>query len=190
MSNTKSKTPKNHENRLSRLDWFKYGLEALRLYGLRGLNIESLSKFMGVTKGSFYWHFKDREKFYKSLLKYWEDELTTAVIDEIKALPVDAGSRLKALMELVFNEDAGRYESDVRSWAAFDKIPARSIAKIDKQRLKYVKSLFEEMGFSKKEAEIRSRLFYLYIVGEFMILSDTEERSKYLKEKHKFFTSK
>ncbi len=190
MSKTKSKTPKDLENRLSKLDWFKYGLEALRLYGLRGLNIEPLSKFIGVTKGSFYWHFKDREEFYKSLLKYWEDELTTAVIDKIKALPGDADSRLKALMELVFKEDAGRYESDVRSWAAFDEIPARSIARVDKQRLKYVKSLFVEMGFSKKEAEVRSRIFYLYIVGEFMIFSDRKERIKNLAEKHKIFTSK
>ena len=190
MTSRQTEQGKTGKSKLSKRLWLVHGLEALRLFGLKGLNVEPLSEYMGVTKGSFYWHFKDREDFIESLLKYWEDELTTAVIDEIKALQVGPDSRLKALMEIVFKEDAGRYESDVRAWAAFDEISARSIARVDKQRLKYVKSLFEEIGFSKKEAEIRSRLWYLYLVGEFMIFSDRKERIKYLAEKHKIFTLK
>ena len=187
---SKSKTPKDLENRLSKLDWFKYGLEALRLYGLRGLNIEPLSKFIGVTKGSFYWHFKDREDFYKGLVQYWEDELTTSVIEQIETLPLEADLRLEALTELIFKQEVGKYESDIRAWAAFDDIPARGIKRVDKQRIKHIKSLFEKMGFSKKEAEFRGRIWYLYVVGEFMVFSDKKESLKNLKEKHKFFTSK
>ena len=190
MNKAPAKKTKPRENRLSKTDWLKHGLEALRLYGLRGLNIEPLAEHIGVTKGSFYWHFKDRSDFCEKLVQYWEEELTAVAIDKIRALPGAADERLKALMELVINEELGRYDADVRAWSAFEDIAEKAVARVDKQRMGYVKSLFGEMGFSKKEAEIRSRVFYLYIVGEFMILSDTEERSKYLAEKHKFFTSR
>ena len=190
MSKTRSKTPKGRENKLSKLDWFKYGLEALRLYGLRGLNIEPLSEFIGVTKGSFYWHFKDRKEFFGGIVQYWEDELTTSVIEKIETLPFEADLRLEALTELIFKEEIGKYESDIRAWAAFDEIAALGIKRVDKQRLKYIKSLFGEMGFSNKEAEFRSRIWYLYVVGEFMIFSDKKDSLRNLKEKHKFLTSK
>jgi len=190
MNKMPSEKTKPRESRLSKTDWLRHGLEALRLYGIKDLNIDALAEYIGVTKGSFYWHFKDRSDFYKHLIKYWEEELTTSVMERIIALPGAADERLKALMELVIKEELARYDADIRAWSVYEEIAEKAVARIDKIRMGFVKSLFKEMGFSKKEAEIRSRLFYLYIIGEFMILSNAEERSKHLAEIHKFFTSK
>lgn len=190
MSRIKDRTNGNGDKKLNKLDWLKYGLEALRNYGVRGLNVEPLAEFIGVTKGSFYWHFKDRKDFYKCLVQYWEEELTTILIDRVKALPVKADERLKALMFIVLKEEAGRYESDIRAWAAIDEIPEKAVARVDKYRLLYVESLFLEMGFSKKEAKVRGRIFYLFIVGEFMVFAENKDRTKYLNEKFKFFTAR
>jgi len=190
MNKMPSEMTKPRESRLSKTDWLRYGLEALYLYGLRGLNVEPLAEHIGVTKGSFYWHFKDRNDFCECLVQYWEYDLNTVVIEKIQSLSGTAEERIKSLMELVLNEELGKYDSDIRAWAAFDDIAEQAVARVDKQRMGFVKSLFEEIGFSNKDADVRSRIFYLHFIGEFSVFKDKKERSKYISEKHKFFTSK
>ena len=185
-----TKKTKHRENRLSKSDWLRHGLEALKLCGAKGLNIEALAEHIGVTKGSFYWHFKDRAEFYADLIHYWEYDFNALMIREIESLSGSADEHLKSLMELVLNEELGKYDADIRAWAVFDDLAEQAVARVDKQRMGFVRSLFEEMGFSKKESAVRSRIFYLHFIGEFSVFKDKKERSKYLSEKHKFFTSR
>ena len=190
MSKDQSQKTKTPESKLSKSEWLSHGLEALRLYGIRGLNIEALADYIGVTKGSFYWHFKNRKEFYKDLIKYWEQALTRIPMEKVKMSSEDPVLRLRLLMESVVNEELGKYDSDIRTLAAVEDIAEKAILRVDKERLSYVKTLFEEMGFSKKEADVRSRIFYLHFIGEFAVFKDKKERSKYIEEKHKFFTSR
>ncbi len=188
--NVKLKTLVAKEKQFTREDWLRCGLESLSLYGLRGLNIEPLAKYMGVTKGSFYWHFKHRNDFLISLAKYWEEELTTVVIEKAKAKSKDPKECLYEFMRLVLKEESGKYDRDVRAWAAFDEIAEIVVKRVDQKRLSFISGLFRSMGFTKKESEMRSRILYLYIVGEFAVpLGDASDGLKYLKDKHKFFTS-
>jgi len=185
-----TKNRANREHKLSKSEWLRHGLEALRLYGIKGLNIEALAENIGVTKGSFYWHFKGRKEFYAGMIHYWEYDFNTLMIERIESLSGSADERLKSLMELVLNEELGKYDADIRAWAVFDDLAEQAVARVDKQRMGFVRSLFEEMGFSKKEADVRSRIFYLHFIGEFSVFKDKKERSKYISEKHKFFTSR
>lgn len=185
-----TKNRANRERKLSKSEWLRHGLEALRLYGIKGLNIETLAENIGITKGSFYWHFKCRDEFYEDLIQYWEEKLTTLPIEKIRVLPHNPVLRLKALMKSVLNEELGKYDSCMRLWAAVEVKADEAIARVDKRRMGFVRSLFEEMGFSKKEAAVRSRIFYLHFIGEFSVFKDKKERSKYISEKHKFFTSR
>ena len=66
----RKKKRKSGTKRVSRRDWLIAGLEVLRLYGLRGLGAEPLARFMGVTKGSFYHYFTDRQDLHNSLLEF------------------------------------------------------------------------------------------------------------------------
>jgi len=190
MSKHQPQKTKTRKSKLSKSDWLRHGLEALRLYGIRGLKIEALADYIGVTKGSFYWHFKDRKEFYKDLIQYWEQELTTIPIEKVKMLPEDPVLRLRALLEAVLDEELGKYDSAIRALAAFEEIAEKAIARVDMERMDYVRILFDEMGFSKKEAIVRSRIFYLHFIGEFLVFKDKKERSMYISEKHEFFTSK
>ncbi len=176
--------------RLSKSDWLRQGLESLRLYGIKGLNIDSLSEYIGVTKGSFYWHFKDSKEFRHELIRYWEQEKTTLPIEKIRALSDNPSTRMRALIEVIFNEELGKYDPDMRVLAGIEEKAEKAIERIDKHRIMYTRSLFEEMGFSKKEAAVRARIFYLHCIGEFAVFKNKKERSKYISEKHKFFTSK
>jgi len=185
-----TKKPERKQRKLSTSDWLQQGIEALRIYGIRGLNVEELAKFIGVTKGSFYWHFKDRRDFYAKLIQYWEYDFNTVMIEKIQSLSGSADERLKYLIELVLDEELGKYDFAIRSLAPFDDLAEQTVAKVDKQRMGFARRLFEEMGFSKKEAAVRSRIFYLHFIGEFLVFKDKEERSMYISEKHKFFTSR
>lgn len=70
---------RTREGRLTREEWLAKALEVLARKGVAGMRIDALSKALGVTKGSFYWHFKNRDDFTKNLLDYWMSAFTTNV---------------------------------------------------------------------------------------------------------------
>ena len=71
--------------RLSKEEWLARALEVLGRKGAGELTIESMARHLGVTKGSFYWHFKDRADFFRQLIEYWDEHFTQTVIVEIQA---------------------------------------------------------------------------------------------------------
>ena len=75
MSTLGSKQPKKSVNdRQSRKSWLNAALQALAAGGIDQVKVESLAKDLGVTKGSFYWHFKDRDQFLDELLNFWAEQ--------------------------------------------------------------------------------------------------------------------
>ncbi len=177
MSTTKVSTS---QARLSREEWLKKALDILAEKHNALLNIDALVKRMGVTKGSFYWHFKDRDDFQKQLLDYWVYEFNEKVPEEINEAVGDQDpiTRLRYLVEYLVNHDCARYDMAVRSWAAQDPKVGKVLIKIDKLRLNIVQTLFKEMGFSEADAGIRARIFVTYIslrAGLFVKTSKREE---------------
>ena len=152
-------------------DWLKLALETLDNEGIHKVNVEYMARKLGVTKGSFYWHFKNRENLLKEMLNYWTETL------------------LK-LMTIITEEKVGRYEAALRAWAMHDEMAKAALHKVDEQRLKYITSIFTDIGFKKADAEIRARMMLYYQVAEQGIfLSDSKEkRKKLLKQRFTFLT--
>jgi AcrR family transcriptional regulator len=177
---------------LDRNAWVACALDTLKTEGVAGVRVERLARRLGVTKGSFYWHFKDRDALLQGMLDYWEKELTTKVRNEVRDAPGDARQRLLRLMEAIQEQDAARYETAMRAWAVFDKRAATAVKKVDEQRLAFLKALFREMGFGRRQAEIRARLFLHYEVAEPSIYLRTskEEQPKLTTLRHKFLTER
>lgn len=178
--------------RLSREEWLTRALDILAEEHNALLNIDTLVKRMGVTKGSFYWHFKDREDFQMQLLDYWIDEFNKKVPEEInKAVgDQDARERLRYLIRYLIEHNCARYDLVVRSWAAQDPRVGKVVSDVDKFRLATVHSLFTEMGFSDADARIRARIFVTYVslrAGLFVKSSNQEELNA-IDEQIKFFT--
>ncbi len=184
------RTRKPNLERLNKKQWLIQGLEALRVYGLRGLGAEPLAKMIGVTKGSFYNHFKDRQELLNSLLDLWEIEVTVEIINHIARVPGGPKKRLLAMMEYVLKDKFDKYDPAMRAWASHDEIAAEVVRRVDAERLSFITSLFNEAGFSDKQAEMRARVMYYYMIGEFSIMTDDldTKRMNLLKSTSKFLT--
>jgi AcrR family transcriptional regulator len=162
--------------KLSRRDWIKAGLIVLAESGVEAVRVEPLAKRMKVTKGSFYWHFKDRNDLLDAMLIEWVEIDTNSIIERVNQLDADPKTKLLQLFELAIADDGlthglsdGRIENAIRAWANNDAKVAALIAQVDRQRLNYTKDLFLEIGFSEAEALVRARLAYYSLVGEFTI---------------------
>lgn len=186
---TRRNTARKSVQRFNRDDWLSLALETLSKQGKSKLTIDRLVADLGVTKGSFYWHFENRADFSQKLLEYWAIKFTYNVVDQINAIEGGAGKRLYGLMELLTRIDASRYDIAVRAWAAQEPTVATVVRRVDMVRLGFIKSLFLELGFEGDELTIRSRAFLYwgsFELGLFAPMSK-QESIRMLEKRYAFF---
>jgi AcrR family transcriptional regulator len=145
--------------RLSRDDFLSRALEVLSREGESELRIDRLVSALGVTKGSFYWHFEDRAEFVRSLAEYWERWSTDRAVEELGDVEGDPKAVLRMLHELVNREDLARYDLVMRSWATHEPEVARIVESVDRTRLDFVGRLFRQLGYRGNDLDLRTRLF-------------------------------
>ena len=152
-------------SRLSRDEWLKRSLDILAEEHNALLKIEALVNRMSVTKGSFYWHFKDRNDYMRQLLDYWVYEFNEKVGLEVNKVvgDQDARARLRFLLVYLIEHDCSRYDMLIRSWAGQDPRVGEVLKKVDQFRLDTVHELFTEMGFSDTDATIRTQIFVTFV---------------------------
>ncbi|MGO4871203.1 MAG: TetR/AcrR family transcriptional regulator [Roseiarcus sp.] len=167
--------------RLGKQQWIDAGLRALSEYGVEAVRVERLAATLHVTKGSFYWHFKDRRSLLEALLETWRTRATNAIIDEVEAKGGDAVAKLRALSTIVSRID-GRLDRAVRVWAGQDEMARGALGEIDRRRLDYLTSLFAELSFTPEEAVARARLVYHALIGQFA-MGERVVRAKRLAER-------
>lgn len=183
-------TPKPVAERLGREEWLARALEVVaRAGGI--MPIDLLVKKLGVTKGSFYWHFKDRKDFVHSLLDYWTRVYTKNVGRDVSRVEGDAGTRLLALMEVIHKNDWSRHDLALRAWADREPEVAEALGKVYRFRLDYVRSLFSEMGFEGRDLEMRARTFVIFhsMESSFLIKESEKEEAELLKIRYRMFTA-
>jgi AcrR family transcriptional regulator len=163
--------------KLGRQDWLATALKVLAESGIEAVRVEPLAKLMNVTKGSFYWHFKNREDLLNAMLREWETRETDDIIKQVEEAGGDASAKLLYLFQLAY-EDDGQLEKAMRTWAANDARAAAVIAQIDQRRLNYLQDLFLQIGFPAIEAKARARLAYYSWVGEFTVGIPTSQAER------------
>ena len=151
------------------------GLEALRKGGVAGVRVERLAGEVGLTKGSFYWHFRDRGELLEALLDFWAREMTEAEFERIKEVKGGLAKRLAVLAEDVLEKGMGRYDPPIRAWARTDRKVATAVAQVDRRRIRALAGFFEEGGFAAAQAGVRARLFYTFLLGEPQVRAPARE---------------
>ena len=180
---------RNDASNLTRQDWIRQGLQILAKSGVEAVRVEPLAKLMGVTKGSFYWHFKNRGNLLEAVFQAWMKRQTYGIIEQVEELGSDATNKLLYLFELAVQDD-GQVENAIRAWATHDAKIATLLAQVDQRRLDYTKDLFLQIGFAPAEALVRARMVYYALVGEFTIgtRSDQAERLAEIRLQHAILT--
>jgi AcrR family transcriptional regulator len=171
--------------------WILAGLALLAEGGIEAVRVEPLARRMQVTKGSFYWHFKNRDDLLDAILQKWIELETDGIIQEVERKGGTANQKMLYLSEIAAQED-GRSENAIRAWARQSPHVATILAEVDQRRLDYVQNLFLEMGFTPFESLVRARLAYHSLIGEFTlgISLNPEERLKEVRMQHEIFTRK
>ena len=177
--------------RLHQEDWLRHALETLRRQGVTGLRVEPLARSLGVTTGSFYWHFKDRKELLNRILEHWTESMTAAVGRRMGSSE-EPRAQLRRLLVEITREERNRYETAMRNWAAFDSAARKAVRKVDECRLAYVMGLFLQIGFDKEQSELRSRMLVCYQVGEagFSIRDSMEQRLRLAELRFELLTGK
>jgi AcrR family transcriptional regulator len=155
--------------------WLVAGLESLRREGVGGVRVERLAAELGITKGSFYWHFRNRDELLDALLEHWAHEMTDVEFKRIQAMDRGLSGRLLALAEDVLEKGMGRYDPAIRAWARSDRKVAAAVGQVDRRRVRALAGLFEQAGFEAAQARTRARLFYTLLLGEPQVRSPARE---------------
>lgn len=153
---------------LDRDDWIETANHILATDGVSGLRVEVLAKHCGVTKGSFYWHFKDRQDLLDTVLERWKEG---RIRDIEKTTTVPSGQERDQLHYAIEVYGASRnrkgmsVELAVRDWARHDPRAATTVESVDLYRLECTRKLFVAAGMSDAEAKSRSVLLYACVFG-------------------------
>jgi len=142
--------------RLTREAWLEKALEVLRRQGNAGLQIENFTRKLGVTKGSFYWHFKDRDDFRRAILDYWDERYTRRVAAHVEAEGRDACSKLRRTIEIVTQENLSGYDEPIDGWVAHQPAIAARVQAVYKFRYEFIRSLFADLGFRGLDLDTRT----------------------------------
>jgi AcrR family transcriptional regulator len=153
---------------LDRDAWIRGGTAILAEEGHDGLRVEVLAKRLGVTKGSFYWHFKDRRDLLDALLDAWKQGRLRDIRKQTAAEPGQEAAALRHTIEVYAaarNRKGIAIEAAIRLWARQDAQAAAVVEEVDAERLACTRRLFLARGLKPAEATARSVLLYAYVFG-------------------------
>jgi AcrR family transcriptional regulator len=148
--------------------WVEEGLKSLAEGGPDAVRVEALATSLGVSKGGFYWHFKNRQALMDEMLDTWERTAVEDVFELIESEPGDERAKLKRLFELAPSADF-TVELALRGWARQDEALAKRLRRIDKRRMEWIHSLFAAFCKDESDAAARSGLAYSLMVGSYYV---------------------
>lgn len=141
-------------------DWIDAAMVLLAERGVDGVKVDVLARRIGITRGSFYWHFPDRAALLREMREHWAFEATEAVIDEADALGAPPRARLRDVLSRWTEAMASAIERAMRDWARTDPAMADRLAAIDRRRLAYLEGLVWAAGVAPERAGLRALLLY------------------------------
>jgi AcrR family transcriptional regulator len=157
-------------NTLTPESWIDAATEVLAYQGIDRVRVDLLAQQLGVTRGSFYWHFRDREDLLRRVLRAWHELATEQLTARLENAHTDALEQLRDVVSLPFRgrsaERAARIELAIRAWARRDEMARHAVDEADASRIGYIAQIFSALGFAIAEARARAFLLYSYVVAE------------------------
>lgn len=158
-----SSTPTRNA-RLSADDWAQAALDLIAEQGVSAVAVEPLARRLGVTKGSFYWHFPSRDALLQAALERWEAVEQESIFGSLEQV-ADPRERLRALFQLVGHEVKPHIIYSELLKALDHPSVQPVIDRISQRRLEYLVAMFRQAGLQRTDATHRARLTYAAYVG-------------------------
>jgi AcrR family transcriptional regulator len=149
--------------RLSALDWEQAALDAIADQGIGGAAVEPLARRLGVTKGSFYWHFPTREVLLKAALERWErmDEEEFLGVEPLR----DPRDRLRALFRRTSREMQSHVIYSALLRALDNPVVQPVMSRVSQKRIDFLTVAYRQLGLDRLAASYRARLAYAAYAG-------------------------
>jgi AcrR family transcriptional regulator len=151
-------------------DWVRAATQVLVDHGIDHVRVDVLAGELNVTRGSFYWHFRDREDLLRRVLQAWREVSTVQLTKRLEVARSDPRELLADVITLPFRGRAAvraaRIELAIRAWARRDPMAQQALDEADSSRIGYHEALFRALGFAPDEAAHRAFLLYGYEVAE------------------------
>jgi AcrR family transcriptional regulator len=150
--------------RLSADDWAQAALDLIAEQGVSAVAVEPLARRLGVTKGSFYWHFPSRDALLQAALERWEAGEQENIFGSLEKV-ADPRERLRTLFQLVGHEVKPHIIYSELLKALDHPAVQPVIDRISQRRLDYLVAMFRQAGLQRTDATHRARLTYAAYVG-------------------------
>ncbi len=171
----KDKKPNNSQRdlwRVSKNTWLDAARDTLIANGIDRVKIDLLARKLKVTRGSFYWHFKNRADLLSALIEDWKETNTKPMLEAIE-LSGRRGNKedFKYFSDLLTEEKHyfPKFDSAMRDWARHDKKVANLVKEMDNMRIAALTEMFLQYGFEPNAAHIRARITYYHQVGYYTL---------------------
>ncbi len=154
--------------------WAEAALDAMSVGGLEAVAVEPLAKAMGITKGSFYWHFKNRDALIRAALEIWEKRETVDIVARAEQ-ETTPRERMHSLFRQVANTDQ-RSERLLMMLSTTDHAAARACVKrVSEHWRRYVHDCYLALGFSESEARLWATFAYSTFMGTVRMRRDNPD---------------
>lgn len=157
--------------RLTKERWLEEGLAVFRSEGLAGLAAERMAKRLGVSRGSFYWHFSNMLEFEGAVLGAWEEQWTTRIVTASEAGDHTPRERLYNLIKQTGGRDAQIYAS-AKKLANGNAALTELMDRVDGRRIELVASILRSGGVEDDVSIVRARIIYAWAIGHMIISSE------------------
>ena len=162
--------------RLTPDDWLDAAFQAVAEGGFDNVRVLAIADTLGVTRGSFYWHFADHAGLIRALLARWRQREIDTIADLKSQSTPDARADLERLLEAALAHAGAdlrnmRFELALRGLGRRDRAVADMLLEIDQLRMDVFEQKFQRLTGDGKTAAELGALFYLAIVGSNQALS-------------------
>ena len=169
MSKSESATKTTTKTQLTPDDWINAAEQVLIDKSIDAIRVDSLSKDLNVTRGSFYWHFKDREDLLRQLLLAWRNRATEQIIDRFERRDTKPRDLIRDLLTLPFHGETAKRgastELAIRGWARRDDMARHVVDEVDSKRQAYIAQCFSALGFDIPESRTRAFMLYSFMLA-------------------------
>ena len=161
----------NSRELLSEGDWVGAARRALIRAGIGAVKVERLADELGVTRGSFYWHFASRDALLDALVRDWEETNTAPILDAVAEAGPDGHAQFTALVRVWIEETAFNpaYDAALRDWARHSREVAQAVRRVDARRITLLERIFRRLGYGDDAALVRARVTYFHQVGYYAL---------------------